>query len=447
MQASSSRTLRGLKLLILVSVLSMVFGCKKEDVKPPKATEENADVVYSWYRFIAKLQLRASPQPVILLNNRNFGFIGVGLYESVRPGIKGAQSFSSFLYQMPPMPVTQSGKEYLWSATANAALASMFKQLLAGLTNADRVSIDSMEKANNNRFSKMVSDAVLARSQAFGRSVASAIHNWSLTDHFNLSGTGYVPPVCRSCWVPTPPAFAPVVGPYLQNSRPFLAYSLTATAPPPPIAYSEDPASEFFQAAKEVYEVGKALTSGQKAIAEWWADAGGAGVGVPAPYHMLSIITSVLEKQKAKLGKAAEMYAKTGIGLKDGPIVTFRSKFQYNLIRPITYIQRHMDPGWVSYLVNPPYPEYLSGLGGLYAPPIQVLIREFGDVPVKDDAYLWRGLPPRHYASLSKLLEEAVISRIFGGLHYRFTQNMTVTVGTALGNKIADINLAGSTKH
>ena len=184
----------------------------------------------------------------------------------------------------------------------------------------------------------------------------------------------------------------------------------------------------------------------QKAIADWWADVGGSGVGVPAPYHNLSIITGVLESQGAKLGKAAEMYAKTGIAFKDGPIVTFRSKFQYNLIRPVTYIQRHIDANWQSYLINPPYPEYLGGLVGLHSPYIQVLKREFGDIPVTDNAYDWRGLAPRHYTSLTALIEEASVSRIYGGLHYRFTQNVTLAVGKELGNKIADINLVNS-KH
>jgi hypothetical protein len=347
---------------------------------------------------------------------------------------------------MPDMPQAEMYEDYLWSASANAALASMFKQFLSGLSAADIASIDSLEAANNSRFKLSTSDEVISRSQAFGRLIASAIYNWSTSDNFNLSGAGYIPPVFPGAWVPTPPTFAGAVGPYLKNSRPFLEYSLTATAPALPVAYSEDTTSEFYEAAKEVYDIGKTLTDEQKAIANWWADAGGTGVGVPAPHHLLSIITSVLEGQKVKLGKAAEVYAKTGIGQKDGPINTFRAKYQYNLLRPITYIKEHIDATWQSYLPNPPYPEYPSGLVGLYAPPIQVLVREFGDIAVDDDAYAWRGIAPRHFDSLSELIEEAALSRIYAGIHYRWTQNVTLEVGKALGNKIADINLI-ATKH
>ncbi len=434
-------------LLVIVVISTLLYSCKKLDHWPPRANEESADVVYDWYKFIAKIQRPVNPQPAILLNNRNFGYIGVGLYEAVRPGIKGSVSLSYKLYQMPQMPEAMTHKKYLWGAAANAALASMFKQFLLGLTDADKASIDSLEEAYNKRFRLYTSQDVLARSQAFGRSIATAIYNWSATDNFNLSSQGYVLPVFPGAWIPTPPAFANPVGPFLKDSRPFLEYSLTASAPALPFPYSEDPASKFYKTAKEVYDIGKGLTAEQKAIADWFNDSGGPGVGLPAPFHLLSIITGVLEHQKARLGKAAEIYAKTGIAQKDGPINTFRAKFQYNLIRPVTYIQEQIDSSWQSYLINPPYPEYTSGLMGLYAPVIQVLKREFGDIPVSDNAYDWKGLAPRHYGSLTTLAEEAAVSRIYGGLHYRFTQHITLTEGKRLGDKIANIDLVKDHKY
>jgi hypothetical protein len=426
-------------------LLSLLYSCEEiiDEIfnKPPKHTEESADVVYDWYKLLARIQLRTNPQPVVILNNRNFGYIGVGLYEAVRPGIKNSVSLSTKLYQMPTMPHPDKYQDYLWRASANAALASMFKQFLVGLTQADIARIDSMENAYNNRFELSTSDAVISRSQAFGRSIATAIYNWSTSDNFNLSSQGYTLPVFPGSWVPTPPGFANPVGPFLKDSRPFLAYSLTATAPPLPVPYSEDMSSEFYQAAKEVYDIGKTLTPEQKAIADWWADVGGAGVGVPYPYHILSIITGILESKNAKLSRAAEIYAKTGIGLKDAAIIVFRGKYQYNLLRPVTYIQRHIDPTWQSYLPSPPYPEYPSGLVGLYGPVMQVLIREFGDIPVTDNAYVWRGSAPRQYASISELNKEAADSRIYAGIHYRFTQDITREMGKELGNQIANIDL------
>ena len=222
MQLPFIRANHTLKPLIVIMLFGLLYGCRKKDNWPPKATEESADVVYQWYKSLARLQQPTNPQPIVILNNRNFGYIGVGLYEAVRPGIKGAVSLSSKVYQMPSMPLPELYQDYLWTATANAALASMFKQFLAGLSDADKASIDLMEEVNNNRFKLSTSDAVITRSQAFGRLIATAIFNWSTSDNFNISSEGYVPPVFPGAWVPTPPAFAPAVGPYLKILRPFL---------------------------------------------------------------------------------------------------------------------------------------------------------------------------------------------------------------------------------
>ena len=446
MQKSLLRNSYSSKLLIIIMLLSLLPGCVKNDHFPPIAAEESADVVYDWYKLINRIQRNSTPAPVVLLNFRNFGFIGVGLYEAVQPGIKGAVSLSTKLYQMPAMPEAEKNKHYLWSASANAALPSMFKQLLTGLTDADKASMDSLEKAYNDRFSLRVSDAVIARSQAFGRSIADAIYNWSTTDNFNLSSVGYTLPVCPSCWVLVPPAPSPV-GPFLGDSRPFLAYSLTATAPPLPFPYSEDPTSEFYKAAKEVYDIGKALTPEQKLIPNWWADVGGPGVGLAAAAHPLSIVTWVLEKKKAKLGQAAQIYAKASIAFKDAPVIVWRSKFSVNLLRPVTYINRLIDPTWTSFLPNPPYPDYLSGLVAIYSSSLQVLKREYGDIPITDIAYVWRGSGTREYASITELVNEAGFSRVLAGIHYQFTQDITVATLKKLGNEIADLNLVRSKNH
>lgn len=438
------------------------FSCKKPDLtsesltsgagslvksqRPaPKTGGESADVVYQWYKFLTTLQQPVSPQPVVFTQNRAFAYIGIGLFESVQPGIIGGSSFGPKLYEMPAMPKPDNSKAYLWSASANAAMASLSKLLLASLSAADRAAIDVKEAAIYNQLMLTTPEDVLQRSQAFGRAIAAAVYDWSTTDNFVITSGTYTPLNAPWAWVPTPPALAPAVGDALQYSRPLLRYSLNATAPPIPIPYSEDPNSDFYKAALEVYNLGGVTTgtAANKATANWWADAGGAGTGLPAPYHILSIVTSVLESQNAGLWKAAEVYAKTGIGIKDGPIITFRAKYQYNLLRPITYIRRHIDPTWLSHLPNPPYPDYTSGLVSNYGPVIQVLIQEFGDIPVTDNSYGWRGVPARYFSSLSALLAEAAVSRVYGGIHYRFTQDVSVAMGIQLGNEIDKIRVVG----
>ena len=345
------------------------------------------------------------------------------------------------------MPKPDHSQEYLWSASANAALASLFKMFALNLSPADIASIEANELATYNQLLLTTSEDVMKRSEAFGRSIATAIQDWSTSDNFSVASTTYTQLNEPWAWVPTPTAFAPPFAADLQYSRPLLKYTQSALAPPMPVAYSEDPNSAFYAEAKEVQDLGGTLTATEdnKATANWWGDAGGVGVGAPAPYHLLSIITTVLEGQHSGLWKAAEVYAKTGIAFKDGPIITFRSKFHYNLLRPITYIRRHNDANWLSHLVNPAYPDYTSGLVGFYGPIIHVLINEFGDIPVTDNTYSWNmpARPARHFDKLSELLLEAAISRVYGGLHYRFTQMVSIDMGIELANEIDKVRVVG----
>jgi hypothetical protein len=389
---------------------------------------------------------RNSAQPNPLVATRRFAYIGIGLFESVQPGIDGGSSFGPKLIDMPVMPKPDNSKEYLWSASANAALASLFKMFALNLSQADSASIDANELATYNQLKLTTSVDVLDRSQAFGRSIAAAIKDWAATDNFSTASTSYIQVNEPWAWVPTPTGFAAPFAADLRYSRPLLKYSLTAIAPPIPIPFSVDPNSAFYAEAQEVHDLGGTLTAtpANKATANWWADVGGVGVGVPAPYHLISIVTTVLESQHSGLWKAAEVYAKTGIALKDGAIITFRSKYHYNLLRPITYIRQYNnDASWLSHLPNPAYPDYSSGLVGFYGPLTQVLINEFGDIPIADNTYGWRGDQPRQFNSISELRLEAAISRVYAGIHYRFTQLLSIDMGIELANEIDKVRVVG----
>ncbi len=428
--------------LLMISLFIFLFSCKKTD-DSPKATDESADVVHDWYKMILRIQLHQNPAPIAQLNNSNFGYIGVALYESVHPGIKNSVSLSTKLYQMPAMPAAEVKEDYLWAASADAALASMSRLLLTGLTDANKASIDSLEAAHNQRFASITSQAVLTRSQTFGRAIAAAVHAWSKSDNnFNVSNTGYVLPVFPGSWEPTPPAFSNPFFPYLGKARPFLEKSLAIKALPFPYPYSEDPSSPFYKMVKEVYDISETMTPEQKEIGRFWADVGGVGNGYPVPDHIISIVMQVLEKQKLNLGRAAELYAKTAIAARDAAINTFRFKYEYNILRPVTYINKLIDPAWQTLVPNPPYPEYPSALTYIFGSPMQVLTRELGDnVPVTDNTYTFNGSAPRQYASFTKMAEEGAISRVYAGLHYKIVVEMSLPLAKTMGDNVADITL------
>ena len=55
------------------------------------------------------------------------------------------------------------------------------------------------------------------------------------------------------------------------------------------------------------------------------------------------------------------MLARLGIALADAFIGCWDAKFEYDLVRPVTYIRRLIDPKWETLLITPPFPEYPSG--------------------------------------------------------------------------------------
>ncbi len=398
----------------------------------------NASVATDWY----KLQLRfLLEKNSVLATGGFFGYIGIGLYESVRYINPNSISLSEKLYQMPAMPAIQNGKSYNWEVSANAAMASLTRYFFIGITTADSASIDSLENAYNEN-THCTSAAEFTRSQSYGQSIATAIYSWYLTDDINLSNVGYVSPVFRGAWVPTPPAFVnPPVLPYVGDARTYLVTDLGWVSPPYPAPYSENKNSPYYKIAREVYNISKHLTTDQQTIALYWVDAGD-GVGYTPAGHDMSIITEAIEQTGAQLLKAAEAYAKAGIAERDGQIVCFRTKYKYTLMRPVTYIQKVIDPAWLPFIVTPPHPEYPAAHAAVTGSVMQAASGALGyNVSVTDHTYDFRGWAPRNFSSLFAAAQEAGISRLYGGIHYRASIDIGLGMAKVIGTSVGTIQL------
>ncbi len=422
-------------------VMIAVNGCQKFDL--PKFGDHSgndksvkADVATDWY----KLQLRILLERNSALNGVHFGYIGIGLYESVRYSIRNSTSLSARLYQMPEMPAKENTNDYNWQESANAAMASMVRLFYTGLTPANITSIDSLEDAYNQKLHRAAPSGVFERSQAFGKSIATAIYNWYLTDNFNPSNAGFIPKVFPGAWIPTPPAFVNGVMPYIGTARTYLESDLHGIAPDH-IPYSENPNSDFYKMVKNVYDVSLALTTEQKNTALYWIDQGNS-VGYTPAGHDMAIVTEAIEQTNADLGIGAEAYAKAGIAERDATIMCFRAKYVYNLIRPISYIQKLIDPAWQSFIVTPPHPEYPAAHAHVTGAVMQAVSKVLGEhVKVTDRAYIFRGWAPRTFNTLFSVAEEAGISRLYGGIHYLNSINAGLSLAKDLGNRVGGIKL------
>lgn len=152
----------------------------------------------------------------------------------------------------------------------------------------------------------------------------------------------------------------------------------------------------------------------------------------------MSILTQVLRVRDASLELAAEAYSKLGIAVADAFIACWRVKYQYNLLRPITYVRAYIDPHWGEPLpvVTPPFPEYTSGHSVQSGAAATVLADLLGEVRFTDHTHDVRGLPPRTFTSFTSAAHEAALSRLYGGIHFRPAIERGLAQGRIVGQRV-----------
>ena len=126
-----------------------------------------------------------------------------------------------------------------------------------------------------------------------------------------------------------------------------------------------------------------------------------------------------------------------GIAVTDSFIACWRTKYRYNLLRPVTYIKNVIDSGWTPLLTTPPFPEYTSGHSVQSAAAARVLTDLFGKVSFTDRTHEARGLPARSFDSFREAAEEAAESRLLGGIHFRSAIERGLEQGDCIGRKVS----------
>ncbi|MEO5593855.1 MAG: vanadium-dependent haloperoxidase [Chitinophagaceae bacterium] len=435
--------------IYFIATILLLGGCGKSSDKPLQnsgegtlTSKDDATVATDWYKLQLHLVLRSNPAVANLGASRMFAYSGIALFEAARFERDVSQSLQTSLYQMPVMPATEKNKTYSWVIAANAAMAGITRNLFPALTTAFSASVDSLEKIYRDKFTASMGADIVTRSEAFGDSIAARIINWSGTDLYNHSNDPYTIPVFAGAWIRTPPAFAAAATPYAGNCRTFLYINATGTTGAPPFAYAENPSSDFYKMVNNVYQASKSLTADQKNIALFWNDVG-AGTGYTPTGHCISIITQILDSTHASLAAAGIAYAKTGIALWDASIVCWRSKYLYNQIRPVSFVQQHIESPWLPLLTTPAHPEYPAAHAFITSSIMEVMGSMFGDnYGFTDHTYDFRNYPARSYTSFEQASNECGQSRLYGGIHYQPSIDSGHVAGQFIGRAVAALRLS-----
>jgi hypothetical protein len=421
-------------------------GCKKESVitssgqsttgvmeKGKFTSHFNSDVAISWMNLQINI-LRTTAGIPNVSTIRPYAYLGIALYQSVLPGMPEFKSLVGQLTDMPAMPEIDANLKYYWPSSANAAMAFMTKKMFPTASAANMYSIDSLEGALSTQYSATQDTGTINRSVAFGRAVSQTVFDWSEADGYLHAFDPYTPPVGPGLWVPTPPAFAPAAAPYWGNLRVMVSGSGDNAQPGAPTAYSEDPNSDFYNMVKHVYDVSQTLTQAQTDQALYWRDI----PGVTAGGHYISILKQVIEVQQLTLDRAAAAYAYCGLTALDASISCWQTKYNYNLVRPVTYIQTVLGHStWLPLLTTPAHPEYSSAHAVISEANSIALTRMFGDnFHFTDHTYDYLGYPARSFNSFRALGKDAAQSRLYAGIHYQPSIDAGIQQGKIIANNI-----------
>jgi len=403
---------------------------------PRDTREYSSEVARAWFDLSYNLVKVERWSPPVA--SRFWGYAGVTLYEATRPGIAGSASLRGQIEGLDNLPHPQ-GRAYHWPTVANAALHTLFSGLFSAASAPSLAQINTLYHQSAAEFQQELPHGIFRRSERFGREIGGAILEWSNGDGYATNNNcSYTPPVGEGLWVPTPPDFAPPLQPCWGQLRTCVVDEGNSCDPGPHPPYSTVPGSAFYNEGLEVYETVANLTDEQRAIAIFWADTPGQ-TGTP-PGHWIAILGQILGEPGYGLDVAAEAYARVGLAEMDAFICCWFVKYELNLLRPITYIRNLFDSGWNSPIPTPPFPEYTSGHSTQSAAVAQVLTDMFGDVSFTDHTHDALGYPPRSFDTFWEAAEEAAISRLYGGIHFRSAIENGMNQGRCIGEGVSALN-------
>ncbi len=290
------------------------------------------------------------------------------------------------------------------------------------------------------------SQAMIDRSIAVAQDVARKIAADASTDGYLKLSTRlrYRPKKGDAYWYPTPPGYIEGVEPHWKTIRPVLIDSCSQFLAKPPVEFSKDSTSEFYKLTKEVYDVGKNLTEQQRFIASYWDcnpfainTSGHMNIGfkkISPGGHWMNITGIATTKANLDVDKGIMVHSLAAATLMDAFISCWDEKYRSSRVRPETVINRSIDPKWQPLLQTPPFPEYTSGHSVISTAVAETLTYLLGDnFAFRDDTEVIFELPTRDFKSFRHASEEAAISRLYGGIHYRDAIENGQAQGRALG--------------
>jgi hypothetical protein len=240
--------------------------------------------------------------------------------------------------------------------------------------------------------------------EAIGREIGARVVERARTDGFLDPWTGTVP-VGPGLWFSTSDPPAPPVGAAFGAARPFLLRSGDQFRPPPPPAFGSQ---EFLDGLAEVRRISDTRTAEQDAIARFWSFVPGTD---PGPTYWYTVARDLAIHHRLGEREAAHLFALMNATAFDALIASHDTKFTYWFIRPT-----QADPGIELAIGLPNFPSFPSNHATISSASARILGARF----------------PSERRRLDALAAQAALSRVYGGIHYRFDGDVGLEMGRAI---------------
>ena len=399
-----------------VAPLAKAMMDEDQDSAPP------VNPVIEWNRTLLTIVRTAGAQPATIHSTRNFAILHAAIYDAVN---NIEPRFKPYLVRLSHVPRSASAIAAADEA-AHDVLVFLYPKFQASL-NAE-LQQDLAQLPDNDRRADGI---------AVGQAVASQLLAVRAVDGATAKQPLYVPGTQPGDYQLTPPNFAAADFTQWPKVTPFALERANQFRPGPPPELTSDTYSDAFNEIKDVgFITSTTRTADQTQIGMFWN-------GNIQDFWNEIAQTAALS-HRLNLEDSARLFALLNISLADTTIAFFEAKYVYNFWRPVTAVrladtdgnpQTDADPNWLPLgSKTAPDPSYPGAHSAISKAGATVLAFYFGDRFTFDVTSESLAGVARHFNSFSAAAEEAGLSRIFAGQHFR-TDHLA---GKTLGNQVAD---------
>jgi len=401
-----------------------VVATTERPQRPEDAPPQSLNPVVQWNRTLLAIVRTPKAQPATVHPTCSFAIMHAAIYDAVNAI---DQEHSPYVVRLTSVS-QRASQDAAASAAAHDVLVALYPSFEAALDADLQEALAQIADGSDVGEGVRIGQTVAARILALRRDDGSSAPPIPYTFGNNPGDYQSTPPN-----FPKQPQFT-----HWSHVTPFALPHADMFRPDSPPSLTSDSYGDALNEVKSLgIARGTASSDDQALTGRFWNRA--------VQNYWNEITQTATESQRLSTADAARLFALLNIAIADNVIAFYHAKYTYNLWRPVTAIRAAdtddnakttADPTWLPEIGNTtPDPSYPGAHAVVSAAANHVLVsvlhRDRLDLIVTSEV-----LPgvTRTFATLSAAVNEATLSRIFAGVHFRFD----LTCGARLGRRVAD---------